>query len=114
MKKQLLTCMAIFLFCLFLQLNSKEGSVGDIDDICELDGYTMLTCTNVDGEFEGNSGDIVKLLNGTMFELQDYNYNYAYNPEVGVFAKKIDMQGKSYILYKLFVENSVYDASRIR
>ena len=114
MKKNISIAFVIFMFCLFLQLNSEGESGGSLDDICDLDGYTMISCTNVDGEFEGDSGDIVKLWDGMKFELEDSHYNYAYSPDVGVFAKKIDFQGKSFISYKLLVEDEIYDASRIK
>jgi len=105
----------VSLFTLFLHLNSTNYNGSDLsDDICELDGYTMIGCTSAEGEVNGESGEIIKLYNGMIFELNDYNYNYSYSPEVGIFAKKLDYQGKGFILYKLIIEDEIYDASRIR
>ena len=74
----------------------------------------MIACANADGEFQGNSGDIVKLWNGMIFELNNSHYNYSYGPKVGVFARNVDYQGKSFVVYKLVVEDNVYRCSRIR
>jgi len=101
------------LFTLFLHLNS-ERSADLSDEICELDGYTMIDCTSAEDEVTGESGEIIKLYNGMIFELEDYHYNYSYSPEVGIFATKIKLGEKDILVYKLAIEGELYDATRIR
>ena len=106
---------ALGIFTLFLHLDSTNSNRADLsDDICDLDGYTMIGCSSTEGEVNGESGEIIKLYNGMIFELNDYHYNYSYSPDVGIFATKFDYQGKSHLMYKLVIEDEIYDAGRIR
>jgi len=80
-------------------------------------GYTVLTTTNITGETEGADYDkLVKLDNGMIFEWNTYDYFYAYHPEVAVFAKSVTVNGKSFIVYKLVVEDEdeALDVTRIK
>jgi hypothetical protein len=105
----------LLLFTFFLHLNPNYDIGHDLsDDICDLDGYTMIACTSAEGEVEGESGEIIKLYNGMIFELEDYNYNYSYSPDVGIFARELSLSGKEVVVYKLVIEDEIYDASRIR
>ena len=83
-------------------------------DLCDLVGYTIIDCASAEGEVEGEYGEIIKLYNGMIFELQDYNYNYSYSPDVVIFAKTFKIEGKDYVFYKLAIEDYIYDATRIR
>jgi hypothetical protein len=74
----------------------------------------MISCSRIDGEFRGQYGDIVKLYNGWIFELTSFSFKYSFDPKVGVFVKKLDIGGKSLVIYKLFVEDEIYSALRIR
>jgi len=114
MKKIIPMILIQFTLIFFLLLNSEESKTKSIDDVCELEGYTMIDCSRVDGEFEGEDGDIVKLYNGWIFELDSYDYNYAYNPEIGIFARQLKYQDKSFTVYKLLIEDAIYSASRLR
>jgi hypothetical protein len=84
-------------------------------DICELVGYTCIECTNTVGEFEGADFDKpVRLDNGMIFSFTEYNYDYSYRPDVAIFARKVDIQGRALIAYKLVIEGEVYDVTRDR
>jgi hypothetical protein len=89
----------------------------DASNLRELLGYTVVACTNAAGELEGADFDkLVKLDNGMVFEFHTYSYFYAYRPDVVVFSKTVEYQGKSITLYKLVIEDEddVFDVSRIR
>lgn len=83
----------------------------------ELLGYTVLACTNASGELEGADYDkVVKLDNGMIFEFHTYSYFYDYSPDVVVFAKPVEVGGRSVTLYKLLIadEDDIFDVTRIR
>ncbi len=87
----------------------------DASDFSELVGYTAIVSTNVVGEFEGADYDKpVKLDNGMIFEFTEYNYTYSYRPDVIVFARAATVQGRSVTLYKLMIEDELYDVIRVR
>jgi hypothetical protein len=107
------------------------GAVGvasaiEADDLDEVLGYTMVSFTHVDGEFEGAEFDkLVQLENGMVFEFTEYNYSYAYRPAVAVFAESVsaaDMleagiknpPARGMTLYKLVIEDELYDVRRVR
>lgn len=94
---------------------NNNSSKMQIDDICDLVGYTCLDCSNVVGDFEGADFDkLVKLDNGMIFEFNEYNYSYSYRPEVAVFSREISYQKKDMVIYKLIIEDEIYDAFRVR
>jgi hypothetical protein len=95
--------------------NNSEKTTSNKIDVCDLEGYTCIVCTNVVGEFEGADFDKpVKLDNGMIFEFNEYNYTYSYRPEVAVFASTLNYQSKRLTVYKLWIEDEVYDVTRIR
>jgi hypothetical protein len=115
--KQLLSILAFMLTSLFLRLNSTGPDYKTrlyYADIWSLDGYTMIRCIPAEGEFTGEAGDIVELINGMKFELISSQYNYSFGPDVGVFVKSLPLQGKEYLSYKLLIEDEIYGASRIK
>lgn len=84
-------------------------------DLCDIVGYTCLTCTNVVGEFEGADYEkIIKLENGMIFEFNEYNNAYAYQPEVAVFYNQFMYGGRELTTYKLWIEEEMYDVTRIK
>ena len=94
---------------------SRRGAACDAGDLTEVVGYTAITSMNVVGDFEGADFDKpVKLDNGMIFEFTEYNYNYSYRPEVIVFARAATLQGRSVTLYKLLIDEELYDAIRVR
>lgn len=87
----------------------------DAGDFSEVVGYVVLETTNVKGTFNGAEHDkLVALDNGMIFEFAEYQYAYAYRPDVVVFAKKVTYQGRDLILYKLLIEDDFYDVRRVK
>ena len=87
----------------------------DASDLSEIVGYSAIVSTNVSGEFEGADFDKpVKLDNGMIFEFTEYNYTYSYRPDVIIFARSTTFQGRSMTLYKLLIEDELYDVTRVR
>jgi hypothetical protein len=89
----------------------------DASQFDELVGYTVVACTHAAGELEGADFDkLIKLDNGMIFEFQTYSYFYAYRPDVVIFSKAAQYQGKSVTLYKLIIEDEddVFDVTRVR
>ena len=56
----------------------------------------------------------MKLAFGMIFIFNDYSYTYSYEPEAAVFATELEYEGKSYIIYKLIIEDEIYDVDRVR
>jgi len=87
----------------------------EASELDEIVGYTAITSSTVSGEFEGADLDKpVKLDNGMIFEFTEYSYSYSYRPEVIVFAEIVTYQGRDVTLYKLLIEDDLYDARRVR
>jgi hypothetical protein len=94
-------------------------------DLCDLIGYTVVACSNVEDEFEGADFDKpVRLDNGMVFQFTEYSYTYAYRPDAVVLATEFDDATKARLraqgvpewrakLYKLVVEDEVYDVIRL-
>lgn len=79
-------------------------------DFDELEGFTLVKVTRVDGDFEGCDYDkVIKLINGWKLQCNSYRYHYAYGPEVAVFTKDI---GSGYMV-KMAIDDDVYDMSPI-
>ena len=106
----------IILAVAFLLL-SLPASALDVNDLRELVGYTLVEITSVPGEFEGADYDkVVKLSNGMFFEFTTYSYSYSYAPDVAIFARKLELkqQSRTLIVYKLVVEDEIYEVTRVR
>ena len=77
----------------------------------------MYSCTssNVAGDFEGADFDKqVRLDNGMNFEFSENNYSYSYRPEVVILSRTAINQGRSVTIYKLLIDDELYDATRLR
>jgi len=111
MRKVGLSVAIVVLFCV------PRAAAVDVSNFGELVGYTVVACTNATGELEGVDFDqLVKLDNGMIFEFHTYSYFYAYSPDVVIFSKTVQYQGKSVTLYKLLIddEDDVFDVTRVR
>lgn len=98
----------------------------EADDFTDLEGFTIIEVTTVEGDFEGADFDKPVLLdNGMIFEFTEYNYTYSYRPTVVIFARIFSIEElrrlklrstptKPITLYKLLIEDELYDASRVR
>jgi hypothetical protein len=92
--------------------SKRQCSAGDLQDIV---GYLALTSSNVVGDFEGADFDkLVELDNGMIFRFQEYKYSYSYRPEVIVFSHSTTYQGRAIVLYKLLIDEDLYDVTRVR
>ncbi len=49
-----------------------------------------------------------------IFQFNEYNYSYSYRPDVAVLAKKVTFGGKSLIIWKLIIEDEIYDVVRVK
>lgn len=84
-------------------------------DFRKLVGYTVIEITNVVGNFEGADFDKpVVLDNGMVFKFNEYNYSYSYRPDVVVMAKKVTVGKDSALLWKLIIEDELYDVTRVK
>lgn len=76
----------------------------------KVQGYTVVSVTQVDGEFQGcDFGKIIRLMDGTALKCSSYGYTYAYMPDAVVFAKQATYQGKTFVMIKLLVEGELFD-----
>ena len=104
----------LFIAVLFCMPKARAIDASQFD---ELVGYTVVAVTHTTGELEGADFDkLVKLDDGMIFEFHTYSYFYAYRPDVVVFSKNVQYQGKAVTLYKLLIgsEDEVFDVTRIR
>jgi opacity protein-like surface antigen len=117
-----------FVFCwlqLFLLLSGAAYAV-DVEDFSEINGYTVIDITYVDGDFEGADYDRPVILeNGMIFRYSEYGYSYAYHPSVVVFARHHSQEDleragirnpppRGFTTYKLLINDDFYDANRVR
>ena len=62
--------------------NVAAASGSDLEDLAK-EGYAVIEETSIDGEFEGCDFDKrIPLSNGLIFVCSEYNYDYAYAPDV--------------------------------
>jgi hypothetical protein len=104
MNKTKILMTALSLFCLFPTFTSASS--------CErilrkLEGWTILSVTSIQGEFEGcDFGKKIRLEDGSVFTCSEYNDTYSYSPDVIVFAKKTTYQGHT---SKLVIEDEIFE-----
>jgi hypothetical protein len=80
-----------------------------------LEGWTIISVTQVDGEFEGCDFDrVIKLMDGSALRCSTYSYTYSYSPDAIVFAKKASLEGGSFLMVKVLIEGELYDMAPIR
>ena len=85
MKKFLLS--GVLLSSLF----SLKSFALDASDFNGLEGFSVAAVTRVDGDFEGCDFDKkIHLQNGWILTCQNYNYQYAYSPEVAVLVENLN------------------------
>lgn len=89
----------------------------------QLVGYTIVASKTIerwygdDGEkgddFEGcEFGRTIVFSDRTKLTCTTYEYAYSYMPTAIIFAKSVQYNGKSMTLYKMLVEDELYDMSR--
>jgi hypothetical protein len=96
----------------------------DAGELSSVVGYTAIASAFVDGDVDGESGELIKLDNGMIFELDEDCPMFEANPEIVIFqmiitpaeAKKLlnkDWSEPAF-LYKLVIGEELVDASRVR
>jgi hypothetical protein len=98
-----------FLLLLTAPASTSATSV-DTDILRGLKGYTILSVSSIEGEFEGCDYDKkIVLEDGSVFTCAEYNYMYSYHPDVVVFGKALTYQGRTFIDYKLLIEDEIFE-----
>lgn len=81
-----------------------------VDELKDLEGWTIVAVRTVDGTFEGCDHDkLIEFTDGTELRCGEYGYHYAYRPEAVIFAKSSEFGGESYVAVKMMVEDEVFD-----
>jgi hypothetical protein len=105
------------LLVLSLAVCAKPCAALEADDLTAYVGYTIVAASSVDGDFEGaDFGKTTKLMNGMVFEFQNYSYTYSYMPTAVVLARAVTVPstGRDVTIYVLIVEDEAYDVLRLR
>ena len=89
------------------------------DELDDVIGYVVLDVKTIEGyidedetddSFEGcNHGRIIYFTDGTKLTCSEYGYQYAYRPDVVIFAKPISYKGREFHSFKMLVEDELYD-----
>jgi TonB family protein len=80
-----------------------------IEASCEERACSLIAESYVKGSFEGSDKPIV-LDNGMIFEASNYHYHYAYHPEATVLVTRF----RGVALYKVIIDDEIYDCHRLR
>jgi hypothetical protein len=76
----------------------------------QLKGWTIISVTAVDGEFEGcDHGRKIKLDDGSVLTCAEYSYTYSYHPDAVVFGKRTPFNGHNFISLRLVVEDEIFE-----
>jgi len=87
----------------------------DADDLCDLEGFTVVECTNVNGDFDGaDVGKAVTLANGMIFTFETVSVEVDIDPAAVLLARRVTYQGRQVTVYKLLIDDEVYDVMRVR
>ncbi len=77
-------------------------------------GWTIVAETSVDGDFNGcEYGRRIRLQDGSVFVCAEYNYSYAYSPEVIVLAKRTSTGNRQLVQIKLLIEGELFEMSPV-
>ena len=80
-----------------------------------LEGWTIISVTHVDGEFEGcDANKIIRFLNGSAYQCTTGGYSSSYKPDSRmpdaiVFGKQRTSGSKSIVMIKVLIEGELYD-----
>jgi hypothetical protein len=101
----------------------QSSSALDAEDLGGLVGFTIAAYTTVRGDYAGAAPRTpIALDNGMVFEFSTGFSSYSYRPRAIVFAKKPSDKesGKSGnasgspVVYKVLIEDRLYDGRRVR
>lgn len=108
----------------FLALCSATAGADCSDELDDLVGYTIIASKTVrgwydeDGEAEEGSfqgcqhGRKIVFTDNTQITCAEYGYQYAYRPTALLFGKEVSYQGKSFVDFKMMIEEEIYDMRR--
>ena len=102
-------CLALALALMLLAGGVALAMDADDWEWHDLVGYAVVGISRYSGEFTGSqSGKVIVLDNGWVFEFTRFRYHYAYNPQVVVFVK-VDPAtfGPK---YRLLIDSELFDA----
>lgn len=78
----------LLLFVIFVFANVEVCIANDFEELCK-DGYGVIVKTYISGTFEGcDYNKSYKLANGLIFQCNEYNYSYNYNPDVYILQNR--------------------------
>ena len=108
MLKRLMLCAAMVILISATAVPAQADRCARL--LRRMEGWTIISVTNVDGEFEGcDHGKRIKMANGAVYTCAEYNYTYAYSPDAIVFGKKLSLLGRTYISIKILVEGELME-----
>ncbi len=100
------------LVCLLLAYFPSSVYALDAYDLKECIGYYIYASSQVAGSFNGADYDeLVELDNGMIFRFKEYNYSYSYRPTVIIL---VYAYSESIFLYKLIIDDDIYDVDRVK
>ena len=95
----------------------------DASELSSIVGFTAIAWGIVEGDVDGDDGELIKLDNGMVFELSGFSGIVEYSPEVIVFQQIISVaeakelgfeRDKPAVAYKLVIGEELVDAIRLR
>lgn len=105
----------------FLVLLPRPSSALDAEDLGGLVGFTIIAYTTVKGDYAGVAPRTpIALDNGMVFEFSTGFSSYTYRPKAIVFAPSDKDSGRSRsaagspVVYKVLIEDRLYDGRRVR
>jgi hypothetical protein len=79
-----------------------------------LEGWTIVSVTQVNGEFEGCDFDkVIRMMDGSAYRCSTYSYSYSFMPDAIVFGKRASIEGKSFVMVKVLIDGELHDMSPI-
>ncbi|MGD1006035.1 MAG: hypothetical protein ABR980_02250 [Ignavibacteriaceae bacterium] len=95
--------------------NNHKASKKYLIDFCDLVGYTCVDCSSISKQGENEDDEeYAKLFNGMTFK---FNFSAALimeGDDAAIFVRDISYQGKSIAIYKLVIEDEIYDVTKTR
>lgn len=116
----------ILTFILLILIATFHLSAVAMDDYDQqqLMGYALIAESSVVGDFEGADFDkLVELDNGMIFRFTSYHYHYSYRPSAYVYAyhasvdevrKVVPDATSDLTVYKLVIDDDLYDVTRVK
>jgi hypothetical protein len=82
--------------------------------LSRMQGYTIISVTQVDGEFQGcDFSRVIKFMDGTALRCSSYSYTYSYMPDAVIFGKTITYQGRSFVTLKVLIEGEIFEMESV-